>query len=80
MSATLYLLRQQPDRISPSLFQPGDTGMDIVLIEKAASMVPPSTKEAVTVGERVEGTGSQSTLTYEDLIEKIFSSDRVIVL
>jgi len=80
MSATLYLLRQQPDRISPSLFQPSDTDMDIVFIEKAAAMVSPSIKEAVTVGERVEGIVSHSTMTYEDLIEKIFSSDRIIVL
>ena len=80
MSAALYLLRQQPDRISPSLFQSGDTDMDIVFIEKAAAMVPPPIKEVVTVGERVEGIGSHSTLTYEELVEKIFSSDRIIVL
>jgi len=80
MSATLYLLRQQPNGISPSLFQSGDTDMDIVFLEKAAAMVPPSIKGAVAVVERVEAVGSHSTLTYDDLVEKIFSSDRIIVL
>ncbi len=80
MSATLYLLRQQPDHISPSLFQPSDTDMDIVFIEKAAVKVSSSVKEAVTVGERVEGIESHSMLMYDELVEKIFSSDRIIVL
>jgi hypothetical protein len=80
MSATLYLLRQQPNRISPSLFQPGDTDMDIVFIEKAAAMIPPSTKGAVISVERVEVDEVHSTLTYDDLVEKIFSSDRIVVL
>jgi len=80
MSATLYLLRQQPDRISPSLFQSGDTDMDIVFIERAAAMIPPSIKGAVVGGERIERVGSHETLTYDDLVEKIFSSDRIIVL
>ena len=80
MNATLYLLREQPDRISPSLFQPGETGMDIVLVEKAVAMASPSINGAVAVVGRDEGIGSYPTLTYEDLIEKIFSSDRVVVL
>ncbi|HJS67165.1 MAG TPA: hypothetical protein VJ760_07570 [Nitrospiraceae bacterium] len=80
MSATLYLLRQQPDRISPSLFQPGDTDMDIVFIEKAAAMVPPSIKETVAFVGSVESVGSHPTLTYGELVEKIFSADRIIVL
>jgi hypothetical protein len=54
--------------------------MDIVFIEKAAEMVPPSIQGAVIAGERVEVDGAHSTLTYDDLVEKIFSSDRVIVL
>ena len=80
MSATLYILRQQPNRISPSLFQPGDTDMDIVFIEKAVEMVPPSIKGAVIAVERVEVDEAHSMLTYDDLVEKIFSSDRVMVL
>ena len=80
MSATLYIIRQQPNRISPSLFQPGDTDMDIVFIEKAVEMVPSSIQGVVIAGERVEVDEAHSTLTYDDLVEKIFSSDRVIVL
>jgi len=54
--------------------------MDIVFIEKTAEMVPPSIKGAVISIERVEVDEDHSTLTYDDLVEKIFSSDRVIVL
>lgn len=56
---TLYLLRQQPDRISHSLFSAIDLNMEVVSIEPIMSMIPSS---------------------YDDLIEKIFSSEQVIVL
>lgn len=59
MSTTLYLLRQQPDRISHSLFSAIDLNMEVVSIEPIMSMIPSS---------------------YDDLIEKIFSSEQVIVL
>lgn len=59
MSTTLYLLRQQPDRISRSLFDTTDLNMEVVSIEPIMSMIPSS---------------------YDDLIEKIFSSEQVIVL
>jgi hypothetical protein len=60
MSATLYILRQQPEHISPSLFLGSDTQKDI--------------KDIVVVRE------SSHTLTYDELIEKIFSSAHVIVI
>lgn len=80
MSATLYLLRQQPDRISPSLFRESDADMDIVFVEHA-TLTTLSSMEGTTVsreGEMVSD--SRQTLRYEDLVEKIFSSERIIVL
>ncbi|HEY6261361.1 MAG TPA: hypothetical protein VIW47_07205 [Nitrospiraceae bacterium] len=80
MSATLYLLRQQPDHISPSLFRGSDTDVDIVFIECAASIASSSMKEAVVNAAEMTLHDSRQTLGYEDLVEKIFSSERVIVI
>lgn len=57
MRGTLYILRQQPDHISPSLFLGNDREQDVVVL-----------------GE------SPQALTYDDLVEKIFSSAQVIVI
>ena len=57
MRGTLYILRQQPDHISPSLFLGNDREQDVVVL-----------------GE------SPQALTYDDLVEKIFSSAHVIVI
>jgi hypothetical protein len=73
MSSTLYLLRQKPEQISPSLFQVGEADIDIVFLEERSSVIPSSIKEMVV-------SGSRPTLTYDDLVHKIFSSDHVVVL
>jgi hypothetical protein len=73
MSSTLYLLRQKPEQISLSLFQYGETDIDIVFLEEGSSVIPSSIKEMVV-------SGSRPTLTYDDLVYKIFSSDHVVVL
>jgi len=57
MSDTLYLLRQQPEDIYPSLFLGSDREQDFVVL-----------------GE------SSQALTYDDLVEKIFSSAQLIVI
>ena len=80
MSATLYLLRQQPDRISLSLFRTSDVNMDIVFIEQAALIPPSSVKGVVVTAERMIVSDSRQTLTYDDLVEKIFSSEHIIVI
>ena len=73
MSSTLYLLRQKPEQISPSLFQVSEADIDIVFLEEGSSVIPSSIKEMVV-------SGSRPTLTYDDLVHKIFSSDHVVVL
>jgi hypothetical protein len=80
MSATLYLLRQQPDSISPSLFRVSDTDMDIVFIEQTVSITPSSVKGVVVTAEGMLVGDSRQTMTYDDLIEKIFSAEHIIVI
>jgi hypothetical protein len=80
MSATLYLLRQPPDFISPSLFRASDADIDIVFVGHAASIAPSFVKGAVVTSEGMVAGVSHPTLTYDDLVEKIFSSEHIIVL
>jgi hypothetical protein len=80
MSATLYLLRQHPDLISPSLFQVSDTDIDIVFLEKTASPVPSFPNGVVIATEGTAVGLSHPTMTYDDLIGKIFSSEHIIVV
>lgn len=80
MSATLYLLRQKADSISQSLFRASDAEIDIVCIEQAVSIVPSGLERVVVSGEGIAVGGSHSSLTYDDLVEKVFSSEHVIVL
>jgi hypothetical protein len=80
MGKTLYLLRQQPAGISSSLFHPGDADMDILFIEQAIATAPSSVKGlAVSVEKDVVGS-SCPTITYDDLVERIFTSEHVIVV
>lgn len=80
MGATLYLLRQQLEDISPSLFRVSDTEKDFVFVEHLVSATPSSRKEVVMKPERMEGGNARQILTYDDLVEQIFSSDHVIVI
>jgi hypothetical protein len=80
MGTTLYLIRQDPDRISSSLFRASDTDIDIVFVEQAASIIPSSVKGVVVGAEEIAVGLSYPTMTYDDLIEKIFSSEHIIVI
>ena len=80
MGTTLYLLRQHPDHIPSSLFRASDTNMDIVFLEQGTSIAPSSVKGAVVTAEGRAVGHPHSTMTYDDLLEKIFSSEHIIVL
>ncbi|HMF86425.1 MAG TPA: hypothetical protein VK598_08750 [Nitrospiraceae bacterium] len=54
--------------------------MDIVFIEQAASIVPSSVKGVVVAPEGMTGGFSHPTMTYDDFVEKIFSSEHIIVV
>jgi hypothetical protein len=80
MGVTLYILRQQHDHISPSLFHMSDAPIDVVFMEEGTSLTHLSVEE-VRVGEgSAAARSSRQALTYDDLVEKIFSSEHVVVL
>jgi hypothetical protein len=54
--------------------------MDIVYVEHTPSMTLSSVKGAIVSSEGVMVSDSRQMLTYEDLVEKIFSSQHVIVI
>jgi hypothetical protein len=54
--------------------------MDIVFVEQAASIVPSSPKGVVVATEETAIGVSRPTMTYDELIEKIFSSEHIIVV
>lgn len=80
MGRTLYLIRQDPDRISSSLFRASDADIDVVFVEQAASIIPSSVKGVVVGAEGIAVGLSHPTMTYDDLIEKIFASEHIIVI
>jgi hypothetical protein len=80
MAATLYILRQEAHLISASLFRADDPDMDIISIERATTIAPSPLKDGSLIGERMIAGGIREGLTYDDLVEEIFSSERVIVL
>ena len=80
LGTTLYVLRQHPDRISSSLFRASDTDMDIVFVEQVSSIVPSSVKGIEIAAEGIAVELSHPTMTYDDLIEKVFSSEHIIVI
>lgn len=80
MGTTLYLIRQDLDCVSSSLFRVSDVDIDIVFVEQASSQIPSSVKGFVVTAEGIVIGRSHPTMTYDDLIEKIFSSEHVIVI
>ncbi len=79
MGTTLYLIRQDPDHVSSSLFRASDMDMEIVLIEEATSIA--SSVKGVVVAAKGMAVGClPPTMTYDDLVGKIFSSEHVIVI
>jgi len=54
--------------------------MDIVFVEQASSIVPSSVKGIAVAAEGIVVEPSHPTMTYDDLIEKVFSSEHIIVI
>jgi hypothetical protein len=77
MKKILYLLRKPVDRIDPSLFLPSESQGDVVLLHQDA--IAPFPYEGGTVFS-VSSAESQNGLSYDDLVKKIFQSDRTIVI
>ena len=77
MKKMLYLLRKPVDRIDPSLFLPSESQGDVVLLHQYATV--PFPYEGGTVFS-VSSAESQNSLSYDDLVKKIFESDHTIVI
>jgi len=54
--------------------------MDIVFVEQVSSRVPSSVKGVEVTTEGIAVELSHSPMTYDDLIEKVFSFEHVIVI
>jgi hypothetical protein len=54
--------------------------VNIVSVERATSIDPSSWNDELIVGDRMTAGGVREALTFGDLVEEIFSSERVIVL
>ena len=80
MGTTLYLIRQDLDRVPSSLFQASDIDIDIVFIEEATSIASSSVKGVVVAAKGMAVGCLPPTMTYDDLVGKIFSSEHVIVI
>ena len=80
MGTTLYLIRQDLDRVPSSLFQASDIDMDIVFIEEATSIASSSVKGVMVAAKGRVVSCLPPTMTYDDLVGKIFSSEHVIVI
>jgi hypothetical protein len=80
MGATLYILRQQQQHISPSLFDMSDAHIDVVFMEQGTSLTHLGAEGVMVGGDSITARSSCQALTYDDLVEKIFSSEHVVVL
>ncbi len=80
MKKLLYLLRRPVSSIPEALFLLPDPDADIALLEESLSSFPAlSGAETIyAVHERMESPIPR--LSYEELVDKIFSADRVIVI
>jgi hypothetical protein len=54
--------------------------MDVVFVEQAASTVPSTMRGVIVATEKMAISPTHPTISYDDLVEKIFSSERIIVL
>jgi thymidylate kinase len=74
---TLYLLRKPIDHIDPSLFLPSESQGDVVFLDRSVMTSFPYKGGTVFSLENYE---SPNSLSYEDLVKKIFEADRTIVI
>lgn len=79
MNSFLYLLRRPPDQIPDALFRPSEALGDVVLLEAATSSVM-SVPHGIVLRLKHDGARDEGTLTYDELVHKIFDSERVMVI
>jgi hypothetical protein len=77
MSKTLYLLRQPVEQVNRAVFLSSETEGDVVLFGEADSSELSHSKCHVF---SLEKNGRHPRISYDDLIEKLFESEHVIVI
>ena len=77
MNTTLYLLRQPIEQVNQAVFLPSEAHGDVVLLEEGASSVLSHSKGKVF---SLMAKSRHPLLSYDDLIDKIFEVDHVIVI
>lgn len=68
----LYILRRPLGEIPPAALPPSNA-VDVVFIERSRS-------DSSVIGEISHPTGSRRAVTYDDLVGKLFETDRAIVI
>ena len=76
MKRTLYLLRKPVHEIDPAVFLPTESKGDVVLLEESG--VEKFPYAGGTVFSVTPGVGT--TLSYDELVKKIFECDRTVVI
>lgn len=76
MKNTLYLLRKPVDRVDPALFIASHSKGDVVLLDTALVSFPHSSGTVFSLGTK----DGERTISYDDLVRKIFESDAAIVI
>lgn len=76
MADILYLLRRPLDEIDGALFGP-DEIKQVILVESAGLQASPDQTPPVLLRKQDDG---DHPLSYDDLVELIFASERTIVI
>lgn len=77
MKKTLYVLRKPVEQIDPALFNSEQSTGDVVLLEESGGGQFPYAGGSVFA---LTNNDAQSTLTYDELVRKIFECDHTIVI
>ena len=79
MSKTLYLFRRSLEQVDPALFLATESQGDVVLLEESGGQTFPYAGGRVFTLTIDNGQGDRD-LTYDELVKKIFESDRTVVI
>jgi hypothetical protein len=79
MSNALYLFRRSIEQVDPALFLASESHGDVVLMEESGGQTFPYPGGRVFTLTTGHGQGHHS-LTYDELIHKIFEYDHTVVI
>lgn len=77
MRKTLYLLRKAIDQVNPAVFLPSENQGDVVLMEESGVVTFPYSGGRVF---SLKAGVTDMSLTYDDLVKKIFEYEHTVVI